>query len=98
MRQHRHALREGQGGQQAALDALAHAGHLGADRRALHAPVAAQVVVGPVPVVLAVGLVVLVLEAHQVVQRESVVAGDEVDARERPPIAGREEIAAPGEP
>ena len=39
-----------------------------------------MVVVGAVAVVLAVGLVVLVVVADQIVQREAVVGGDEIDA------------------
>ena len=44
------------------------------------AAVPAAVVVGAVAVVLAVGLVVLVVVGDQIVQREAVVAGHEVDA------------------
>src|SRR6185436_6782959 len=46
-------------------------------------------------VVLAVGLVVLVLVAHEVGEREAVVAGDEVDAGVRQACARREEVARP---
>src|SRR5690606_15547079 len=42
--------------------------------------VPAPVVVGAVAVVLAVGLVVLAVVGDEVVEREPVVAGDEVDA------------------
>ena len=48
--------------------------------RALDAAVPAEVVVAAVAVALAVGLVVLLVVGDQVVQREAVVAGDEVDA------------------
>ena len=51
------------------------------------AVVAAVVVVVAVAVALAVGLVVLPVVAHQVVEREAVVRGDEVDAVVR--AAGR---------
>ena len=52
--------------------------------RALDAAVPGLVVVVAVAVVLAVRLVVLVVVGDQVVQREAVVRGDEVDARVRP--------------
>src|SRR5262249_59694891 len=48
--------------------------------RALDAAVPRIVVVVAVAVVLAVALVVLAVVAHEVTQREAVVAGDEVDA------------------
>src|SRR5262249_21746415 len=48
--------------------------------RSLDATVPAGVVVGAVAVVLAVGLVVLAVVGDEVVEREAVVAGDEVDA------------------
>ena len=55
--------------------------------RALDAEVQRLVVVLAVAVVLAVGLVVLVLVADQVGQREAVVGGHEVDAGVRQPAA-----------
>ena len=48
--------------------------------RPFDAAVPAAVVVGAVAVVFAVGLVVLVVVGDEVVEREAVVAGDEVDA------------------
>src|SRR5439155_8238382 len=54
--------------------------------------------VGAVPVVIAVRLVVLALVADQVMQREPVVARDEVDASVRPPAARLVQVARPGEP
>ena len=53
---------------------------LGIVGRPLDAAVPAVVVVGAVAVALAVGLVVLLVVADEVVEREAVVAGDEVDA------------------
>jgi len=85
---------QGDGGQQAASHPFAHPADLGIVGGAFHPPVAGQVVVGAVPVVLAVGLVVLLLVAHQIGQRETVVTGDEVDARPR--AAGVEQVAAAG--
>ena len=46
----------------------------------LDAAVPAQVRVGTVPVLFAVGLVVLALVGNQVVQGKSIVTGDEIDA------------------
>ena len=48
--------------------------------RPFRAAVPAQVVVRSVAIVLAVGLVVLVVERDQIVEREAVMAGHEVDA------------------
>ena len=78
--EHRHASGDGEG-QQEVLD-LPPAHRL--DGRvvgfAFDAVVRAEVLVGAVPIVLAVGLVVFPRVADQIVQREAVVAGDEVDA------------------
>ena len=52
--------------------------------RALDAAVPGPVVALAVAVVLAVGLVVLLVVGDEVAQREAVVRGDEVDARDRP--------------
>jgi len=46
---------------------------------------------------LAVRLVVLRVVRHEVVQREPVVAGDEVDARERGPVRPLVEVGAAGD-
>ena len=51
-----------------------------------------------VVVVLAVGVVVLLVVGHQVAQREPVVRGHEVDARERTPPGLLVEVGRPGEP
>src|SRR5262249_44502202 len=58
------------------------------------AAVPAQVVVDAVAVVLAISLVVLVVVAHQVVQREAVVTGDEVDAIDGQMAAGLVDVGA----
>ncbi len=60
--------------------ALAEPFDLGVVGGALDTAVPALVVVAPVPVVLAVGEVVLLVVADQIVEREPVVSGDEVDA------------------
>ena len=62
--------------------------------RPFDAAVPAVVVVGAVAVVFAVGFVVLVVVADEIVQREAVVAGDEVDAGVRPAAAPLVQVAA----
>ena len=62
------------------------------------AEVGAQVVRLAVLVVLPVGLVVLARVAHEIAQREAVVARHVVDARERLAARRLVEIAAAGEP
>ena len=49
----------------------------------------------PSLVVLAIGLVVLVVVRDQIVQREAVMGGDEIDAGPRPASALLEEVADP---
>ncbi len=66
--------------------------------RALDAAVPGAVVVRAVPVVLTVGVVVLVVVGHQVVEREAVVRGDEVDRRERPPPVVLVQVGRTGDP
>src|ERR1700746_2778408 len=53
----------------------------GVRRRALDAAVPAQIVVSAIPVVFAIRLVMLAVVAHEVGEREAVMAGDEVDGR-----------------
>ena len=54
--------------------------------------------VSAVAIVLGVGLVVLVVIGHEVVQREAVVRGDEVDRRVGAAPAAAVEVAGAGEP
>src|SRR5262249_57833905 len=65
---------------------------------ALGAAVPGFVVAGPVVVVLAVGLVVLVVVGDQVAQGESVVHGDQVDRRGGAPAGGAVQVGGAGEP
>ena len=81
--QHRDALREEQRGEEVALLARAELEHLGVVGRALGAAVPRAVVALAVGAALAVGLVVLLVVGDEVVEREAVVRGDEVDARGR---------------
>ena len=80
---HRHALREQQGGDEVAGLAAAQCQDLGVSRRPLDAAVPAPVGVGAVTIALAVGLVVLLVVGDEVGQRKAVVAGDEVDRVQR---------------
>src|SRR5690606_31636253 len=61
---------------------------------ALYTRVPRDVVVAAVAVALAVGLVVLLVVGDEVVQRETVVSGDEVDAGIRQPAVALVEVAA----
>ena len=77
---HRHAQRQQRDGQEVLHLAVAQL----LDRRVVGRPfdaaVPTAVVVGAVAVVLAVGLVVLLVVGNEIVEREAVVAGHEVDA------------------
>ncbi len=96
--QHRNALREQEGGEDVSHLPLAEREDFGVLRRALLAAVPRGIVVGAVAVVLAVGLVVLFVVAHEVVEREAVVGNDEVDARRGPAAALLVEVARSREP
>src|SRR5262245_30031687 len=79
--EHRHPLRQQQGGHEVA--------HLlptqGLNDRiisgAFNATVPAIVVIGPILVILAIRFIVFVVITDQVVEREAVVAGNKIDAR-----------------
>ena len=96
--QHRHAGGQQQGSQQVALQLATDGVDGRVVGRTLDAAVPGPVLVVPVPVALAVGLVVLSLVRRQVPQRETVVRGDEVDRGERPPTVFLVEVAGAGEP
>ena len=78
--EHGHALRQEQRSDEVALLLPAQGIDGGIIRRPLGAAVPTVVVVGPVLVIFPIGLVVFVVVADQVMQREAVVAGDEIDA------------------
>ena len=92
--QHRRAQRQQRDGQEVLHLAMAQPLDLGIVRRPFDPAVPAQVRVGPVAAALPVRLVVLVVVADQVVQREPVVRRDEVDALLRPPFLVPVEIRA----
>ncbi|MCU0945761.1 MAG: hypothetical protein MUF65_10375, partial [Rubritepida sp.] len=79
-REHRHAAREQQRGEQRARVGGAARADAGVLRRSLMAVVPGEVLVAAVAVVLAVRRVVLAGEAHEVGQGEAVMRGDEVHA------------------
>ena len=89
--------REDQRGEEVALLAVAQRVDLRVVGLALDAAVPRAVVVGPVAVVLEVGLVVLVVVGDEVAQREAVVRGDEVDRRERVAAVVLVEVARAGQ-
>ena len=70
---------------------------LGIVRLPFDPTVPALIVARPVAIVLAVGFVVFLIVRNQVVQREAVVASDEVDAGVRPAAAPFIQIARPAE-
>ena len=80
VRDHRHALAQQQRREEVPLPLGAQGVHRRVVRRPLGPGVPRAVVALAVVVVLAVGLVVLLVVGDQVVQREAVVRGDEVDA------------------
>src|SRR5205814_264135 len=63
-------------------------------RRALDTAIPANIVIAAVLVVFAIGFIVFFVVAHQVFQRETIVAGHEVDAGVGPAAALLIEIAA----
>src|SRR5262249_21960512 len=95
--QHRNSLRQDQRGQQIALLPLAQ----GQDGLIVGWPVDAAVpaivVAAAVAVLLAVGLVVLAIVADEIVESESIMAGDEVDAGVRETAALLIQVAAAAE-
>ena len=91
---HRHALRDEQDHREVPDLTLPQPVDRGVGSLTLDAAVPAQVVVRAVTVRFAVRLVVLPVVRHEVVEREPVVAGDEVDARERRPARPLVEVGA----
>src|SRR6185312_15555730 len=77
---HRYALREEECRHQVALLPIAEGDDLGGIGRPFGPTVPAPVFVGAVAVVLAIGFVVLGIVADEILEREAIVAGHEVDA------------------
>src|SRR5205085_3154938 len=96
--EHWHALRDQHGGQEIAFLPLAELEDGFVVSRPFGPAIPTVVVVGAVAVFLAVGLVMLVVVAHEVVQAKTVVAGDEIDAGGWAAAVVHVEIARAGEP
>jgi hypothetical protein len=77
---HGYALRAQQREQKIALLPLAQGNDFGVVGPSLRAAIPGVIVVGPVAVLFSIGVVVLVVVADQVVEREPIVRGDEIDA------------------
>src|ERR1700680_4005295 len=77
---HRYALRAQQRQQEISLLPLAQVDDFGVVGLPLLAAIPGVIVVGSVAVFFAIGLVVLFVVGDQVVERETVVRGDEIDA------------------
>src|SRR5690606_25652198 len=95
--EHGDALREEQRAHERALEAVAAGEDALVVRRPLDAAVGREVGLVAVAVVLAVGLVVLLLVGDEVLQREPVVGGDEVDGGERAAAGALVEVGRPGD-
>src|SRR5690606_33125174 len=96
--QHRNALAQQEQRDEVTSAPRAEALDRGIVARTLDARVPAEVVIAAVAVVLAVRLVVLTVIADEVVEREAVVARDEVDAVRRPTAVPAVEVAAARDP
>src|SRR3954471_6373148 len=90
---HRHALGQQKSGHEIALLALAQRQSLRQLSRPLDAAIKAQIIVRAVGVALAVGLVALALVGREVLERETVVASNEIDAGIRPAACSFVEVA-----
>jgi hypothetical protein len=95
---HRHALRQQQGGEEVALLLGTTRQHRRVVAGALDATVVGAVVRLPVVVVLTVRFVVLVVVGDEIGEREPVVRSHEVDRRHRQPAVVLVQIRRPREP
>src|SRR3954465_4785880 len=86
-------MRQQHGRQQIALLALAQGNDLRIVRRSLGAAVPGVIVAVAIAIVLAIGLVVLVVVRNEIIEIETVMGGDEVDAGPWSAAALVEEIA-----
>ena len=96
--QHRRPHREHRQRQEVLHLAVAQPFHRGIVGRSFDATVPAQVVGGAIEIVVTVRLVVLGVVGDEVVEREAVVAGDEVDALFRLALLVPEHVGAAGQP
>src|SRR6185437_8728732 len=95
--QHRYAARDEQGQQEIPDLALAYQLDAGIFRRALDAVILAEILVAAVAAAFAVRFIVLAAITNEVVKRESIVAGDEIDASFRAFAGPREDIGTSGD-
>ena len=88
----RRALRQQQAGELVLPQLAAQRDDVGIVGRAFMAAIVAVVVVGAVAIVLAIGLVVLLVVAEEIGQRETVMDGDVVDAGARRAVVVMEQV------
>ena len=100
--QHRHPARNQQGQQEVFNLALPDGLGMGIVRRPFKAVIVTEILVCPIAAVLPVGCIVLVSVTHEIVQSESVVACNEIDAGLRTLAGLRIDVGTPtdtaGEP
>ena len=96
--QHRHALRKEKRRQKISALPIAQGIDLRVIRRSFDAAVPREIIIVAVLVAFAVRLIVLFVVADQVVERETIVRGDEIDARIWASSAVLIKIGAAGQP
>src|SRR5579872_5237963 len=94
---HRHALREHQRSDKVARLPCAQFIYLRVIGRSLRSAVPRPVVALAVAIIFPVRLIVLIVVRDQIVKREAVMRGDEVDARARTPSAPRIQVRTAGD-
>ena len=94
---HRHALRKQKCGEQITPLPTAQFVDIGIIRRALGPVIPGMIIVVAVLIVLAVRFVVFVVIADEIVEREAIVRGDEIDARVRATAVVLVEIGTAGQ-
>ncbi len=95
---HRDALRKYQRGEQIPLLLRAQGANIGIISRSFDATVPTAVVVRAILIILEVCLIVLLVVTDEILERETIMARDEVDTGVRTPSAHLVEIAGAGQP
>src|SRR5262245_9950769 len=90
--QHRNAQRQKQCGKQIALLAVAKTDYGRIRGRALDPAIPAEIGIASVAIVLAIGFIVLFVVADQVLQSETIMRGNKIDAGPRTPAAVTEDV------
>ena len=93
--QHRNAQRQKQGREQIALLAIAQTDDGWVRGRSLDPAIPAEVGIASVAIVVAIGLIVLFVVADQVLQCETVMRGNKIDACPRAPAPVAEDVGRP---